>query len=173
MKTWNKKTAMCKHLFLWRINICMQSRMLCCYLIVLGSWPHFYLLRKILRCCWYARNRGQRLLHKGVLKVASSLFWTCCNPCGDDLNSLCFLRCCGFVHYELDTMARGDHSKNLFRSIFPKQWKVIEQEAFLSSPFTPIIRGGSTKDPLKGQASCFLPYFNEENVYAVLRNMVW
>lgn len=62
---------------------------------------------------------------------------------------LCSLWWCRFASYEFDTMARGDHSKNLFKSIFPKQWKAIEQEAFLSSPFTPIIHGGSSHRPIK------------------------
>lgn len=134
-----QKTAMYKHLFLWRRNICMQSCMVRCYLVVFGSWSHFHLLRKILRCSWYAKSRGQGLLHKGGLKVTSALFWTYCNLCGDAFNSLYFLRCCSCVYYEWNTMARGEHSKDLFRSILPKQWKSREQEAFLSAPFTPII----------------------------------
>lgn len=32
-----------------------------------------------------------------------------------------FLRRCSFALYEFDTIPRGDHSKNLFQSIFPKQ----------------------------------------------------
>lgn len=163
-----QKTAMYKHLFLGRRNICMQSCMVCCYFIVFGSWPHFHLLRKILRYSWYAKSRGQRLLHKGGLKVTSVLFWTYCNLCRDALNSLYFLRCCSFVYYELNSTARGECSKDSFRSILPKQWKGGEQEAFLSVPITPIVYRGSPHRPgnllsplpLWGKYPCFTEEYN-------------
>lgn len=163
-----QKTAMYKHLFLWRRNICMQSCTIRCYLIEFGSWSPFHLLRKILRCSWYAKSRDQRFLHKGGLKATSTLLWTYWNLCRDALNSLCFLKCCSFVHYELNTLAKVEHSQDSFRFIFPKQWKGGEQEAFLPVPITPVIYRGS---PHRA-GNLLSPCFYEENIHVLLNNTI-
>lgn len=147
----------------------MQSWVFCCYLIILGSWSHFYLLKNSLRCLWYAKSRGQRLLHWGVLKVTSSPFWTCCNLCRDGINALCFLRCYSFVHHEFDITARGDHSKICLDPSFQSR----ERPQSKRPSFHHHLHLSNVEDPLIGQSNCFLPCFNEVNTHAVLRNMVW
>lgn len=69
------------------------------------------------------------------------------------------------TYYELNTAARSTHSKDSFRSIFPKQWRGGKQETFPSAPIIPMLCRGCTHTI--GKLLC--PLLLWENTHALLR----